>query len=102
MEKNEVREGLFGQKLVYKRTDTEGEGFGNRKVGMRCKVKFYEHEERGEGEFKWKQLVNVTTREGTIVQITRRINYAGPYYDYSYKVRLDDGTHVWRSHVVVE
>lgn len=98
MKKNEVRKGYFGQKLVYSRTETEGEGFGKRKVGMRCKVKFYKYEDVKGKEYR--RNIGTTLEEGTIVQITRRINCG--FYDYWYKVRLDDGTHVWRSFVILE
>lgn len=99
LKREEEREGLFGRMMKYSRTDVVGEGFGKRKVGMRVRVKFYEHEEVEEGEYKWMKLVKVTTKEGTIVQITRRIN--GGYYDYWYKVQLNDGSCVWRSYVLL-
>ena len=97
--KEEVREGRYGRKLVYSRTDVQGEGFGKRRVGMRVKVKFYAYEDVEEEGFKWRRNIGTTLREGTIVQITRRINYG--YYDYWYKVRLDDGKCVWRSYVLL-
>jgi hypothetical protein len=62
----------------YSSTETEGEGFGKRQVGMQVQV---------DGSF------------GILIKVTRRINPRGPYYDYWYKVRLYDGRVVWRSHV---
>ena len=100
MKREETREGPFGRMMVYSRTDVEGEGFGKRKVGMRAKVKFYEYADEVEEGYNWRRCVGITLKEGTIVQITRRINHG--YYDYWYKVRLDDGTFAWRSYVIVE
>lgn len=64
----------------YSSTETEGEGFGKKRVGTKVKIRFDA----------------VTEMEGRIVKITRRINSG--YYDYWYKVRIfGRGKEVWRS-----
>lgn len=66
----------------YKIVEEEGEGFGKRKVGMQVQV---------DGSF------------GILIKVTRRINPRGPYYDYWYKVRINEsGKEVWRSFVDIE
>ena len=103
MKREETRETEPGRIMYYSRRDRPGEGFGKRKVGMHVTVKFYEYEEvevPGDEFFEaytYNRCINKTIQEGVIVQITRRINE--DYYDYWYKVELDDGTFVWRSHV---
>lgn len=73
----------------YSSTETEGEGFGKKRVGMRVKVRFYNYTED----------VGFEEKEGIITKITRRINSG--YYDYWYKVKLEDGKEVWKSSAIV-
>lgn len=98
--REEVRIGKYGNKLIYSRRDKVGEGFGERKVGMKVEVKeyIYGKEEIDKNGFSYKES-KVNMLKGIIVRVVRRINSS--YYDYWYKVRLDSGEEVWKSYVKI-
>ena len=89
--------------VKYSRRNKIGEGFGKRKVGMKVLVvKEYLYEEieswnsiNGKGMYK----INVgeIKEKGIIIRIVRRINRG--YYDYWYKVKLENGKYKWSSYV---
>lgn len=88
--------------MKYSRRDKIGEGFGKRKVGDRILVvvKYINKEIKekvGENVYKWKVMDRKEKEEGVIIRIVRRINNG--YYDYWYKVRLDNKKEIWRSYV---
>ena len=87
--------------LKYSRKDKLGEGFGKRKVGMKVKVKeyLYGEEKIDEWGFKYKENLEIKLLEGIIIRIVRRINNG--YYDYWYKVKLNNGKYKWSSYVKI-
>ena len=87
-------------KVRYSRRDKIGEGFGKRKVGMKVKVKEYLYKVSYKYGFKENISNGVNILEGIIVRIVRRINNG--YYDYWYKVKLENGKYKWVSYVIIE
>ena len=100
MKREEVKEGRWGNKLIYSRRDKVGEGFGKRKVGIKVKIKeyIYGKEKIDKDGFRYKES-KVNILEGVIIIIVRRINKN--YYDYWYKVEIGENKYNWVSYVEI-
>ena len=98
MIREEIKESKWGNKLVYSRRDKIGEGFGKRRVGDKILIVIkYLYEEEEIFNRKYKIKVGEIKEEGIIIRVVRRINEG--YYDYWYKVKLNNGKNIWRSYV---
>lgn len=91
----EEKLGKYGNLLIYSRRDKIGEGFGNSIIGKRVSIiERYIYDDMEKDEFGRLNKGKIRV-EGILVRITRRINSG--YYDYWYKVKLDNGRYLWRS-----
>jgi len=91
--------------VEYKRIEEKGKGFGKRKVGDKIiVVKEYIYEEiledyGGKNKVKVKYMIGKNKVKGVIIRIVRRINNG--YYDYWYKVKIENNKNIWRSYVEI-